>query len=171
MRVLLVTWTDGLRDKLSILSSELEYCAIVVDEVEPAKEILEQFGLSKTLLHPFYDLKECIRDFYYDFFICLTNTNTLQLLPKQAENYGVPHNKFLHFSDLNSIVPFSLKLQMDYYQRHAKEILILATGISYSAEALIQARFKHKLINFAYGSQDMYYDFQIAKRTILWGGE
>ena len=73
MRVLLVTWTDQLLQKLSILSPELEYCAIVVDEVEPAKKILERVGLSPNLIHPLYDLKECVKDFYYDCVMCVEN--------------------------------------------------------------------------------------------------
>ena len=48
MRVLLVTWTDQLFEKLSILNPELEYCAIVTDEVEPAKKILEIYSTHFT---------------------------------------------------------------------------------------------------------------------------
>ena len=73
MRVLLVTWTDQLLQKLSILNPELEYCAIVTDEVEPAKKILEQVGLPKNLLYPLYELKECVQNFYYDYVLCVGN--------------------------------------------------------------------------------------------------
>ena len=33
MRILLVTWTNNLSRKLKILNPDLEYCAIIVDEV------------------------------------------------------------------------------------------------------------------------------------------
>lgn len=57
MRVLLVTWIDKLAEKLAALSPELDYCAIIVDDIEPAREILEQVGLSPKLLYPMKRLK------------------------------------------------------------------------------------------------------------------
>ena len=71
MRILLVTWTDRLSDNLSLLNPELKYCAIAVDEVEPAKKILERVGLPQTLLKPLYELKDCVRDMYYDYVLCV----------------------------------------------------------------------------------------------------
>ena len=92
MRVLLVTWTDQLLEKLSILNPELEYCAIVVDEVEPAKDILKRVGLPASLLYPLYDLKECVRDFYYDCVLCVEQGWGRDFL-KLLREYDVPKNK------------------------------------------------------------------------------
>ena len=52
MRVLLVTWTDQLLEKLSALNPKLEYCAIVVDEVEPAKKFWNASACPKICFIP-----------------------------------------------------------------------------------------------------------------------
>lgn len=170
MRVLLVTLTDQLPGIFSILNPKLEFRAIVVDEVEPAKKILEQVGLPKDLLYPLYELKECIKDFHYDCLLCVTDSRTMNILSDQTADYGLPHDKFVHLNDVVTAVPFSLKISLDYYKRHAAEIQMFATGISYTGEALIQMPFKKKLINLAYGSQDLYYDYKVAKQIVLCGG-
>ena len=170
MRVLLVTLTDQLSGIFSFLNPELEFRAIVVDEVEPAKKILERVNLPATLLHPLYELKECINDFYYDYLICATDFRTMKILSDQTADYGLAHNKFVHLNDIHTGAPFFLKMSLDYYKNHVAEVQMFATGISYVQEALIQVPFKYKLINCAYGSQDLYYDFQIAKRLVLYGG-
>lgn len=71
MRILLVTWTENLLGKLQILNPELEYCAIVTDDVEPAKKICAQVGLSQDLIYPLHDLRDCIKNFYYDYLLCV----------------------------------------------------------------------------------------------------
>lgn len=48
MRILLVTWTDQLLETLNILSPELEYCAIVTDEVKTARNMLKSQGNPPT---------------------------------------------------------------------------------------------------------------------------
>lgn len=170
MRVMLATLTDQLPGIFPVLNPELEFCAIVVDETEPAKEILRRVGLPQNLLSPIYELKECIEDLYYDCLLCVTDYRTMNLLSDQTSDYGLPHNKFVHLNDVTTAVSFSLKMALDYYKRHAAEFQMFATGISYTEEALLPVQFKHKLINLAYGSQDLYYDYQVAKHVVLCGG-
>lgn len=170
MRVLLVTLTDRLPVIFSILNPELELRAVVVDEVEPAKEIFKRVGLPQDLIYPIYELKECIQDFHYDSLLCVTDFRTMDILTKQTSAYGLPHNKFVHLNDINGEAPFSLKITLDYYKRNSAEIQMFATGLSYADEALIPVLFKYKLVNFAYGGQDLYYDFQVAKHAVLYGG-
>lgn len=168
MRVLLVTWTDQLLQKLSILSPQLEYCAIVVDEVEPAQKILERVNLPKSLLRPLYELKECVNDFYYDYVLCLEDgwsDNFLKLL----EEYEVPKNKILamNIPDRND---FLIERSLRYFKDHASEFDMFATGMSYAETDLDVNQFKYKLFNFGRSSQDLYYNFQVAKRAVAYGG-
>ena len=130
MRILLVTWTDQLLARLQNLNPELEYCAIVVDEVEPAKKILEQVGLSKDLLYPLYDLKECIHDFYYDYIICAENTLYTNELLNFAKNYTSKENKLLGFDILNSHWHFLVERALRYYKEHANEFEMIATHLA-----------------------------------------
>lgn len=170
MRVLLVTWTDQLQQKLSILNPELEYCAIVVDEVEPAKEILKRVGLPATLLHPLYDLKECVRDFYYDYVLCVETGFYDEKIMTVLQKYDVSKDKFLSFANLNSPQNFALDRILRYFKEHAQEFEIFATGISYTQVCLDVTQFQRKLFNFGKSSQDLYYDFQVAKHAIIYGG-
>ena len=43
-----------------------DYCAIVVDEVEPAAGYLEKINYPKNKIFYFYDLPECLSENYYD---------------------------------------------------------------------------------------------------------
>lgn len=167
MRVLLVTWTDQLLEKLSILNPELEYCAIVVDEVEPAKEILKRVGLPASLLHPMYELKECVNNFYYDYVLCVDNGWADDFL-KVIQDYDVPKNKCvgLNFLDNSN---FLVERSLRYFKEHASEFEMFATGMSYAEVGLDVTQFKRKLFNFARSSQDLYYNFQVAKYAVLYG--
>ena len=168
MRILLVTWTDQLQQKLSILNPALDFCAIVVDEVEPAKEILKRVGLPATLLHPLYDLKECVSDFYYDYVLCVEQGWDGDFL-KVIQDYDVPKNKRvgLNFLDNGN---FLVERSLRYFKEHVAEFDMFATGMSYAETGLDVTRFKRKLFNFARSSQDLYYNFQTAKFAVSCGG-
>ena len=168
MRVLLVTWTDQLLEKLSTLSPELEYCAIVTDESEVARKLLEPFGFPKNLIYPLYDLKECVRDFYYDYVLCVGNGWERNLI-MSVQKYGVPKDKIVGFS-LPYKTNFVLERNLRYFKEHAADFDMFATGISYFRGNLDVTYFKKKLFNFAIPSQDLYYNFQVAKHTVIYGG-
>ena len=168
MRVLLVTWSAQLFEKLSILNPALEYCAIVTDEVEPAKKILERVGLPKNLIYPLYDLKECVKDFYYDYVLCVESGWGRDFL-KVVQEYDVPRNKIVGLNFLGND-NFLIERSLRYFKEHAAEFEMFATGISYTEVGLDVTRFKKKLFNFGCGSQDLYYNLQVAKRAVLYGG-
>lgn len=170
MRILLITATDGLTEKLSALSPELEYCAIVVDEVEPAKEILRRVGLPQDLLHPMEELQACVEGLTYDF-CCSVQMHPMDTtIMRKISRYNVPKNKLLNLGALHDDWNFNVKGRLQYYQEHAQEFEMFATGISPAWNGLDVTKFKRKLINLARPSQDLYYDFNIAKHVILCGG-
>lgn len=170
MRILLVTWTDQLLEKLQILNPELEYCAIVVDEVEDAKKIFERVGLPNKLFYPMYELKECVKDFYYDYIICVETNFYDSKITNKIQAHNVPKDKILSFAALNSPKNFYVENVLRYYKAHATEFEMFATGISYTEVGLDVTKFKYKLFNFGKSSQDLYYDFLIAKYAIACGG-
>lgn len=166
MRILLVTWTDQLLKKMSFLSPELEYCAIVVDDTEPAKKILEQVGLSQDLLYPLYDLKECVKNLYYDYILCVDNswmTNFLDVV----QEYDVPKHKILGINLLAD--NFFMERSLRYFKEHAAKYEMFATGMSYAEVGLDVTKFGRKLFNFSRSSQDLYYNFQTAKFAVSYG--
>ena len=164
MVILLVTWTDQLLKKLSALNPQLEFCAIVVDDVESAQEILQRVGLPKDLLYPLYELKECTEELYYDYVLCADDGWGDDFL-KIVQDYDVPKEKILALNFLcrdNFLVERSLH----YFKEHAAEFDMFATGLSYAEVGLDVTRFKRKLFNFAHSSQDLYYNLQVAKFAV-----
>lgn len=170
MRVLLVTNTNDLAKKLKILNPKLECCAIVTDDVESAEKILSHFALPKNLIQPFHALKECVNDLSYDYCLCVENGWWDLALTNKSKKYGVSQDKLISFCALNSPVNFLLERSLRYFKEHASEFEIFATGISHVEKALDVTCFKYKTFNFGRGSQDLYYNFQVAKFAISCGG-
>lgn len=170
MRILLVIWTDKLLEKLSALNPQLEYCAIVVDEVKPAEKILEQVGLSKDLLYPMDELKNCVDTLDYDYVLCVQDTfydGKMNLMQKCE----IPTEKLISFADVTTMGNFQTERPLRYYKAHSQEYEIFATGTSYAETAIDVRKFKRKAINLATSSQDLYYNFQIAKALVSMQGE
>lgn len=175
MKILLVTFSEMLPSVLNkILSPELEFCAVVVDDVEQSKKFLVE-----EKIFPFCDLKECVINFEYDFVVCIT---PLQMYSdnflKQFLKFGVPINKVISFISIHDMDknflsktfpryrmadPFLLERSLRYYKEHSAEFEMVATGMSYTAYGLDTNKFKHKLFNFAGSSEDIYSNYQVAK--------
>lgn len=171
MTALLVTWNGLLPTLLqNYLNFNPGFCAIVTDEVKPAKKIVKDFGLPENMIYPYYDIKECIENFDCDLILCVTDTNTIDLLPQQVRKYGAPTNKFLQLNlSYDSNNSHLVKRALKYFETYANEFEIIATGMSYVSHGLDTDRFKKKLFNFAKASQDLYFDYQIAKFAIKLG--
>lgn len=168
MNVLLVTTTNKLAEKFAVLSPELEYCAIVVDEIEPAKEILSNVGLSQDLLRPMSKLKNYVNTLKYDYILCLQDKpydGTINVFKK----YKVPTEKLMGFANLQGKSNFQTERHLRYFREHSQEFGIFATGTSTTEAGIDIRRFKYKGINFATSSQDLYYNLQIAKVAIQSG--
>ena len=161
-----MTWTEQLLEKLQILNPELEYCAIVVDEVKPAKKICAQVGLPKNLIYPLYELKECVNNFYYDYIICIEDGWWEKNLFQQAKKYGAQENKLLLFNALTSATNFLVEHSLRYFRKHSAEFEMFATGISLTAVGLDVSQFTRKIFNFGRTGEDLYYNFQVAKFVI-----
>lgn len=167
MRILLVTSTDQLSGISSILNPELEYSAIIVDEVEPAKKFCMQIGLSKDLIYPLYELKECCRDFYYDYLLCVTDDRTYGTLPANVYKCTLTRDKFVCLRSINRAENFLVERTLRYYKAHAAEFEMFATGMSYTEHGIDPRRFTKKLFNFGRGTQDLYYDNKVVNFAIL----
>lgn len=170
MKVLLVTTTNKLAEKFAALSPELEYCAVVVDEIEPAKEILSQIGLPPDLLQPMSELQNCVKKFQYDYVLRVQDHPYKEKIMKELVKYGVPLNKVVSFAALQNKNNFKTEQVLRYFKEHSKEFEMFATGISPAFEGLDVTQFKRPLFNFAKPSQDLYYDYNIAKHIVLCGG-
>lgn len=168
MRILLVTYTKNLVKRLANLSSNLEYCGIVVDEVEPAKKALEKIGLSRDLLYPMSNLSNCLERIHYEYILCADMGWENKLL-QSVRACGVSKNKTVGINFFRN--EFLTERALRYFNEHCTEFDMFATGISYAETGLNVNCFKRKLFNFARSSQDLYYNFLTAKFAISCGGE
>lgn len=165
MRILLITLTDVLPYAfMKVLNPGNDYCAIVVDDDEKAKKMLENVPQLKEKIFPFYELPECIENFYYDFVLCICDGRFFWNIHNRVSKCGLPRTKFFHVFVGTS--NFDIEKTLRYYKEHAAEFKMFATGISYTSVALDVDKFKHKLFNFAVSSQDLYYDYKIAKYVL-----
>ena len=90
-------------------------------------------------------------------------------LSTTVRDYGVPKDKILNCAP-NVVNNFVMERSLRYFKEHVAEFDMFATGISYTECGLDVTRFKRKLFNFGRGSQDLYYNFQVAKHAVTYGG-
>ena len=168
MRVLLVTPSYVLPQIIpGLLNHDLEYTAVVVDEPAPIREFVTKTGGYADIVFPFHDLKECIENCEYDYIFAVSETNTVEIFPNKLRKYGAPLNKTVHFyltNDGNN--SHIIKRALTYFKKNSKDFDMIATGMSYTSFGLDSDRFKGSLFNFAKASQDLYYDYQIAKFAV-----
>lgn len=170
MKILLVTNADKFEESFVALNPKLEYCGIVVDDVEPVKKFLANIGLSAVPLYPMSELKSCVEGLSYDYIFCLQKDFYDSKYVKEIQKYNVSRDKILSFGGVFSNVNFKTEQLLRYYREHSQDFEMFATGISYSAKGTDVTQFKRRLIKFAKASQDLYYDFYVAKSAILCRG-
>ena len=169
MRVLLVTNANELEKKLSALNPELEYCAFVVDDVESAQKALDRVGLSQVPLYPMNGLETYVKKFNKDYIICVADDWCGMGLMRAVKKI-IPTGKVVDLWTIHTLTNFFLERSLRYFKEHALEFEMFSTGISTVEKGIEHFQFKRKLFNFGRGSQDLYYNFQVAKAAILYGG-
>ena len=166
MRILLVSLSELLPLAVTqVLNPEHDYRAIVVDEVEPAREFLSQGNYPAENVFPLYELPECVENFFYDCVICVGYAG--MKLPEEIERCGVPKNKLVNLFGLNTAEHFLMDRALRYYQKNFSNFEMFATGPSTVELGLLTKLFTKKLSNFGRASQDIYFCFQITINLLL----
>ena len=171
MNVLLVTKTEKLAEKFAVLSPELEYCAAVVDNVKDAKEIFANVGLSQVPIYPMKELKKRVTALEYDYVLLVQDKFYSLGIIRKIHSYGLPTDKLVSFATLPNAGNWQTERHLRYYRKHAQDFEMFATGTSPTMAAIDIRKFKRKAFNFATSSQDLYYNFQIAKAVIQSGSD
>ena len=165
MRVLLVTLTDMLPFVLTqVLNPALEYCAVVVEESDLAKRRLVNVPPLREKIYPLYELKECIAENYFNVAICAFPF--WNEMSKEFKKYGLPKNKLISLTEIHTNGNFLLEKSLRYYGQNLLDFEMFATGASRVQFGLVPKQFKRKLFNFGNSSQDLYFDYQIARRIL-----
>ena len=172
MRILIVALTDQLPAFLSVMNPELDVCAIVADNPEPAKAIAAQFNRAAVPIFPYWRLKECLETFYFDYAINLSRIgSTVNTITNDLLQYDVPSDKmvsFLHLAEPQHVDSFT-KL-MNICKQNINTIKAFSTGNSIPLDAIDITQFSFPTVNCARAAQDLYCDFKIAKEVINTGG-
>ena len=171
MKLLLVTTANKLAEKLAVLSPELGYCAAVVDNVNSAKEIFAQVGLPQVPLYPMKTLKKRVETLEYDYVLLVQDKFYSLGIIRKLQSCGLPTDKLISFAQLPGRGNWQTERPLRYHREHAQDFEIFATGTSPTEKAIDIRQFKRKAINFATSSQDLYYNFQIAKAVIKSAGD
>ena len=170
MRVLLVTFSEYLPVALTqVLNPALEYCTIVVDEPDIAKNMLKNVPPLRDKIFPFYDLKECIENNYYDFVLLISTFAIDADIRASLKEYGVSEKKFVEVV-FPATFNFQVERALRYYKEHVQDFEMFATGMSYTRYGLMPKIFKRKLFNLACDGQDLYYDYKTANEVMRLGG-
>ena len=141
MRVLLVTFTEYLPSALlQVLNPDLEYCAIVVDEPEVAKKMFANVPPLRDKIFPFYELKECVENNYYDFVLLIATFEINADILRNLKEYGLPNEKFVEIS-FHPNFNFQVERALRYYKEHVQDFEMFATGASRIRHALIPKLF------------------------------
>ena len=165
MKILLVTYSAILPFAFeNFLNIKNGYSAIVVNEVEPAKNFLSQLGYPPTNVFGLNELAYCLKNFDYDCVVCIASVKIdFKTLLKQIKLHSEHGKYIINFNNINQTMNFNLKVRLDYIKKNSAEFKIFGTGMSYSQESLFEKYFDSKIFNFAFPSQDLYFDYQIAK--------
>lgn len=114
------------------------------------------------------ELMKCIEYLWYDYVVCVTDEWQLSL-PNKVKGYNIPKNKLVDFWALDRPHNFLLERALRYCKEHIAEVEMFATGPSRVENSIDPAKFRRKTFNFGSPSQDLYYNFLVAKQVILCG--
>ena len=165
MRICIVAFSNHLDACLSALNPNLEIAAIIVDSVTSAKSIVEKHNLSEKLLYHYHDLKECLENSIYDYIVMALRFSMFsEIVIKDLYSLNISKTKFINLWDLDRPEHVcSFTLLMSYFKENPDKFKTFITGDSHLVFGVDIDSFSLPTINFARGSQDLYYDYKIAK--------
>lgn len=97
----------------------------------------------------------------FDYVVIASQYN--DIIYKQLLSFGVNKEVILQFYKYYSIYQNHIKAKLISLNSDKDKIEVLATGISYMANAIDEKKLCKKGGNIAYPSQDLYYDYNIVK--------
>ena len=141
----------------------VQIVAIVTDN----RSIAIESGCPSEIAFSFWQLKTVLEIFDFDYLIVLSfYGKTFDLCKVALHDINLPMIKLCNLSEYPAKTTIDLLACLHDLKRNSTKYKIFATGISYSQLGIVPENFELPVINFAFTSQDLYYDFQIAKKII-----
>lgn len=107
---------------------------------------------------------EYIKQIEYDFIVILSQED--YMIYSQLLSMGVKKEKIFRYVTFFIFINNILKNKISLYEKNREKFEILVTGLSYFVEGINVDILSKGCINFSYDSQDLYYDYKIAKYLI-----
>lgn len=102
-----------------------------------------------------------VKNIEYDYIVIASQFN--HDIFTQLISYGVSQEKILEYINFINNRHNCLEYKMNLFENDISIYETLVTGISYFVSGINGDILKHRGINFAFDSQDLYYDYNIAK--------
>ena len=164
MRVVLVITRTYLEHVDKILDQRnVEIVAVVTDDRPMAIE----HGFAHDLVFGLWQLQNVLNRFDPEYVLFLVPfRSTIENLSKKMREIKFPMNRICDLSDYIHDESKYLAMEIWKLKEDPNQYEIFSTGISYSKTGIDPNSFSLPLKSFAHSSQDLYYDFQIAKRIL-----
>ncbi|MDU4476654.1 chemotaxis protein [Clostridium sp.] len=105
-----------------------------------------------------------IQELKYDFIIIASQYNNE--IYNQLINMNIDRRKIFEYTNFFLLMNNRFEYNVNLYKNNIEKYKVLITGISYFKNGIQERLLKYNAINFSYDSQDLYYDYQIAKYLI-----
>lgn len=146
----------GTGSTAEIVMSALKDNVNVVCFVDNDTEKWGEYFKEKIIYNPKY-----ISELEYDFLIIASQYD--YDIYFQLINMGVNKEKIFQYISFSLLINNRFNYRIKQYAKSIQDYKTLITGISYFASGINGDALRNKGINFAFDSQDIYYDYNIAK--------
>ncbi len=168
MKICIVAFSNHLECCLSALNPNVDIAAIIVDNPKAAKLIIKKFNLSEDVVQPYFNLEECVKNLDYDYIVVSLRWSMFsETVINDLKALNLPRNKFVNLWDLDKPEHVSaLTVLMNFYTQNSTAFNTFITGNSQFVYGIDINQLSMPTINFSRGSQDLYYDYLIAKKIL-----
>ena len=140
-------------------------CAIVTED----RIVAAERGLPKELTYAIWQFREVVQNLQPDYIFLLTSASSdaFKFFNDEARQINFPAKKIVSLT--NFLVygdEFDLAKRLETYEQNPNKSKIFVTGLSYAFHGIRSESFDLPLINFAFPSQDLYYDYEISKKIL-----
>ena len=167
MRVIVISVEPYLSGFLKVANKNLDIAAIVVPNEQLIKSAQIKFNENKkTMFYSYAYLEECLTELYYDYIIVAappwSEIETITL--EDLENLQVDKNKIFRIGAIYDGSINRTKQMFNYVQKDIAKYKILITGVSHAWRGTDISCYELPAVSCAMSSQDLYYDYQFAKK-------
>ena len=173
MRVVVISCEPFLSLFLRVANKNLDIAAIVMPNEQLIKNAQIKFNENKTsLFYSYAYLEECLTESYYDYIIVAASPwNEIEtIILEDLESFKIDRNKIFRIGAIYDGSINRVKQMFNYVQKDIAKYKILITGVSHAFRGTDISCYELPAVSCAMSSQDLYYDYQFAKKMFNMSG-